>query len=194
MQGTERFYTAWIPLGDCGGDLGGLQVAAGSHANGVLPLHPAMGAGGMEVPGDYSDQWLANDMAAGDVLLFNALTVHAGRPNLSDRMRLSIDLRYQPLSEPISEEWLHPHRRKFTWDQLYADLDDDTWQYYWRDRDLTVVPFDRRYYEARDRLSFEIAAAGDRRAEATLKRIADRDPDPEKRARAIAALRALESA
>ena len=148
----------------------------------------------MAVPGDFTQAWRASDMKAGDVLLFNALTVHAGRANLSDRMRLSIDLRYQPLSEPITEEWLHPHRRKLTWDEIYADQSDNTWNYYWRTFDLNVVPYDGKYYEARDRLSLEWGAAGDRRAQATLMRIVNRDPDPEKRARAADALKVLESA
>ena len=193
VQGTDRVFTAWIPFGDCVGDAGGLKIAAGSHRAGVLPLHPAMGAGGMAVPGDFSADWCAGDMRAGDVLLFNCLTVHAGRPNLSDRMRLSVDLRYQPRAEPITEDWLHPHRRQMDWSELYRDLADDTWKYYWRRYDLNVVPFDPTYYAERDQKAFEMAAAGNPAAAATLHRVANGDPDPAKRRRAAAALRRLET-
>ncbi len=193
VQGTDRVFTAWIPLDDCGGEMGGLQVAAGSNRLGVLPLHPAMGAGGMAVPGDFSGDWHGGDMAAGDVLVFNCLTVHAGRPNVSDRIRLSVDLRYQPQSEPITEEWLHPHRRVVDWEELYRDLPDDTWKYYWRKLDLTIVPTDPSYYEARDEMALQMAEAGDRRALATLRRIANGDSSPAKRQLAVAALRQLEA-
>ena len=47
IQGTSDTYTAWIPLGDLPTDLGGLQVAAGSHRRGVYDFQPAMGAGGL---------------------------------------------------------------------------------------------------------------------------------------------------
>lgn len=194
VQGSTRVFTAWIPLGDCTASMGGLKIAAGSHRLGVLPLHPAMGAGGMAVAGDFSTCWRYSEMRAGDVLLFNCLTVHEGAPNLSDRMRLSIDLRYQPLSEPVTEEWLHPHRRHSDWQTLYRDLADDTYKYYWKKLDLKIVPYDLSYYEARDEEALAMAAAGDRRAAATLRRIANRDPDPGKRERALSALRRLEAA
>ncbi len=194
VQGTTRTFTAWVPLGDCPAALGGLQIAAGSQKGGVLPLHPALGAGGMEVPGDFEEVWCGGEMRAGDVLMFNALTVHRGAANTSDRMRLSVDMRYQPLSEPVTEDWLHPHRRHLDWETLYADVDDDTYKYYWRDMDLKVAPFDKRYYDARDAMAFEMAEAGDIRAEATLHRIANNYPDTAMRARARAALAHLETA
>ena len=191
VQGTARVFTAWIPLGDCVGDMGGLKIAAGSNHLGALPLHPAMGAGGMAVPGDFSGQWHGSDMRAGDVLLFNCLTVHAGRTNNSDLIRLSVDMRYQPRAEPVTEEWLHPHRRQFSWPELYAAHPGSPHHYYWRKYQLRTVPYDDSYYAARDRMGLQMAAAGDWRAEATLRRIVGRGTDPEQRAQAIEALRLL---
>ena len=58
IGGTRDTWTAWIPLGDCPPDLGGVAVAPGSHRRGFLEVHPAMGAGG---PADFAQQLLAFD-------------------------------------------------------------------------------------------------------------------------------------
>jgi len=46
------------------------------------------------------------------------------------------------------------------------------------------VPLDRSHYERRDAMAFEMAEAGDRAARDAILRIIQRDPLPEKRARA----------
>ena len=50
-----------------------------------------------------------------------------------------------------------------------------------------------QYYERRDRMAFEMAARGDARAKSALQRIVANDPDGDKRARARAALEALDA-
>ena len=44
--------------------------------------------------------WLTADYRPGDLLVFHSLMIHRALPNTSDRIRLSLDTRYQPLSEP----------------------------------------------------------------------------------------------
>jgi len=100
VRGSERVWTAWIPLGDCPNELGGLAVLPGSHRRGLLP-HFGDGSGrqGVEVE---DAVWATADYQAGDVLFFNCLTVHRACPNTTaDRIRISADYRYQPASEPI---------------------------------------------------------------------------------------------
>lgn len=191
VQGSRRLITCWVPIGDCDADMGGLAVAAGTNRLGVLPIEPSMGAGGMSVPGDYTGSWASSPFAAGDVLLFSCLTVHRGVPNRSDRMRISVDFRYQPLADPVTAEWLTPHRGGVDWETLYRDLADDRFKYYWRDLPLTLADWDPRWYAARDAQAFALAEAGDRRALATLRRIAAKDPDPTRRTRAEQALATL---
>ena len=194
VQGSQRTCAVWIPVGDCDIAMGGLQVAAGSHKEGVLPIEPAMGAGGLGVADVYEGRWRYSPFAAGDVVIFNSLTVHKGVPNRSVELRLSVDMRYQPAREPVCEEWLHPHRRSVDWPTYYKDWADDTYQYYWAKMKLNVVPFDPSYYENREAQALELAGRGDRRASATLHRILHTDSDPETRRRAQAALDALEDA
>ncbi|UQI45933.1 phytanoyl-CoA dioxygenase family protein [Streptomyces sp. HU2014] len=45
-------------------------------------------------------------MRPGDVLIFTAHTVHRGTPNTGTGPRMSMDVRYQCESEPISETCL----------------------------------------------------------------------------------------
>ena len=39
-------------------------------------------------------------MEPGDVLFFDKLTLHSSLPNLSDEIRISFDLRYNPIGQP----------------------------------------------------------------------------------------------
>ena len=39
IQGSPNVWTAWLPLGDCAHDLGGLSLLVGSHKLGVLFFH-----------------------------------------------------------------------------------------------------------------------------------------------------------
>lgn len=92
---STSLWTVWIPLGDCPPALGGLVVMPGSHTNGLL----AHDGGTPEAPFIIADEdasWAGRSYRAGDVLMFNALTVHSARPNATaDRIRLSADFRFQ---------------------------------------------------------------------------------------------------
>ena len=144
IQGAKVVYTCWLPLGDCPESMGGLQVMRGSHKVGVLPVRAAEGAGGRSVILDGLDQeWMHGDLSAGDVLIFHSLTVHRAVPNnFPDRVRLSVDYRYQPLSLPIEEKSLIPHCNLLPWDEVYAGWHTTDMQYHWRQYPLTYTSFD----------------------------------------------------
>ncbi|WP_395094610.1 phytanoyl-CoA dioxygenase family protein [Armatimonas sp.] len=136
VQGTQNTWTCWFPLGECPRTMGSLKVLSGSHKLGYLPLKRALGAGGITVqtcPDEESeDDWVEGDFALGDVLTFPALTVHKALPSqFKDRIRLSFDVRYQALSEPVEEKSLLPHCG-LTWKQIYEGWESDELQYYWR--------------------------------------------------------------
>jgi hypothetical protein len=193
IQGTPETYTAWIPLGDCPLEQGSLQVAAGSHRDGVREFRVANGSGGLEVVDPLAGRWRASPFEAGDVLIFHSLTVHKGLPNLSNRLRQSMDARYQRVSEPVSQLSLSPYAGLFAWEEVYAGWTSTAYQHYWRRLPITMGEFDTRYYERRDAIAFEMAERGDRTARASLLRIVQRDTDAEKRTRAAALLAALDA-
>jgi hypothetical protein len=149
IQGTSDVYTSWIPLGDCPRELGGVAVLAGSHVYDVLPVHKASGAGGLGVDTDHlALAWHTSDYAAGDVLIFHSHTVHKALPNrTTDRLRLSVDYRYQGVGQPLVEDSLDPHFRRLTWDQIYRGWARRDLQYYWRDLSLKTVSRDRSYHQ-----------------------------------------------
>jgi len=194
FQGTERCYAAWIPFGDCPVEMGGLTVAEGSHKGGIYDVRPALGAGALEVVENFDRQWRYSPMAMGDVLIHHCMGVHRGVPNRSQSLRLSVDARYQPVSEPVCEDALYPHRKFATWDEIYAGWTDSALKYYWEEMDLEIAPFDFSHYEKRDRVAFEMAERGDHRARGVLQRIFTSDPDPTKRSKAELALTNLEQA
>jgi hypothetical protein len=146
-QGTPNLTAAWIPVGDCPMELGGLAVLRGSHRYGVLPLDTDLGAGNRKAvlpPQMLEDlRWVSADYAAGDVVLFRALTVHAALHNASEFfMRISVDFRYQLEGEELTEGCLRPHFDRLTWEEIYSSWSSDRHQYYWKDLDYGVVPFD----------------------------------------------------
>lgn len=143
IQGTKNVWTSWFPVGDCPRELGALAVLVGSHADGLLTYHAAQGAGELEAYiCDSGHAWGTTDFRAGDVLTFTSLTVHRGMPNLAgERVRLSLDLRYQRADEPITEGSLTPHCDILDWDEVYEGWTDESLQYYWRDRGVQLTPW-----------------------------------------------------
>ena len=143
IEGTENTWTAWIPLGDCPVHQGSLAVLPGTHVHGMYPVYRSLGAGGHRIDTDAECPqiaWHGSDFKAGDVLLFHSLTVHKALPNLTeDTIRLSLDYRYQPLSEPVVEGSLLPHYGQQTWEQIYAEWSSEQYQYYWKHAELNIV-------------------------------------------------------
>ena len=144
IQATPETYTAWIPLRDCPMSLGGLAVLAGSHTTGILPVHRADGPGGVGVDTDQLGlEWHASDFKPGDVLIFHSMTIHRALPNTTtDQIRISVDYRYQGVSQPIVHDGLDPHYNLAGWPAIYRDWKCTDLQYYWRQYRLTLVPRD----------------------------------------------------
>lgn len=101
VGGSTDIWTAWIPLMPCPQDLGPLAVWAGSHRSGYRPHH-GEGAGRQQVEVPPETPWTSGTVDVGDVVLFHCFTVHRALPNTTrDTVRLSVDLRYQPASQPL---------------------------------------------------------------------------------------------
>lgn len=192
VQGTTEVYTAWMPLIDIPMDVGPLQVAPGTHGGEIYDFHIGAGAGGIEITEPFAGRWVSGGFRQGDVLFFHSLTVHKGVPNRSTKLRMSMDVRYQLLSEPFNIDNANADGQPLAWDDIYAGWHSDALQYYWKRRPLNLNPFDRTWFDKRDALAFEHGEAGDPRAISVLQRIVARDPDPAKQARAQALLNRLD--
>ena len=191
VQGTTEVYTAWIPLIDCPVEVGPLQVATGTHTGPVYDFGIGAGVGGIEILDPFEGRWASGPFAVGDVLIFHSMLVHKGVPNRSDRLRMSMDVRFQLLSEPFNIDNANADGQPLAWDDIYADWSSDELKYYWRRLPLTLKDFDRTWFDKRDALGFELGNSRDPRARSVLQRIVARDADPAKRQRAQTLLDAL---
>lgn len=90
----------WIPLVDAPLETGPLQVIPGSHRWGLIPHSHVDGYLG--IPESHLPPHTKVDcpLPVGGVLLIQHKTVHRSTPNVSDRVRWSLDLRYSDPAQP----------------------------------------------------------------------------------------------
>ena len=119
-RGSPNLYTVWIPFDDIEITRGTLAICRGSHnlasfarirdtygkmdvdrdrIDGWFELDP------LKIVERFGGQWLGSDYRAGDVIIFGMHTMHASTTNLSNRFRLSCDVRFQPAGDPVDERW-----------------------------------------------------------------------------------------
>ena len=142
MNGDPECFTVWIPLHDCPLGVGPLQILEGSHHFGFQShidenLHvPEIPAGA-----EMGDEWVGGNINAGDVLIFHSLTVHAAAPNVSDRMRISLDCRFQDYARIINPANLaFAGESGKSWDDIYRGWTSHDLQYYWKSLPLNFQP------------------------------------------------------
>ncbi len=142
MGGDSEFFTVWIPLHDCPLDEGPLRILEGSHRFGTQ-FHERENLHVPEIPigAAAGGDWVGGDVNAGDVLIFHSLTVHAASANLSERLRLSVDCRFQD-----ARRVLNPANLVFggesgkSWEKTYAGWHSDDLKFYWKRMSLTLEP------------------------------------------------------
>jgi Phytanoyl-CoA dioxygenase (PhyH) len=116
-QGSDRIVTAWIPLGDCPIECGGLVYLERSHTipraeleqlrdhtdrpDDRRPISNDLGMTARVLGG----RWLWADYRPGDVVLHSPHIVHASLDNTSDVMRLSADVRFRRRDAEPDERW-----------------------------------------------------------------------------------------
>jgi ectoine hydroxylase-related dioxygenase (phytanoyl-CoA dioxygenase family) len=117
IRGTSATYTMWMPVGDCPVNLGGLVVLKGSHRQGYLEhgvfnvkKYAGHGLGEEKWPRGEGIEWQAGDFQLGDAIIFHSHTIHKAMPNLTDdRLRISIDNRYQKAGDAIEPGSMGTH-------------------------------------------------------------------------------------
>jgi ectoine hydroxylase-related dioxygenase (phytanoyl-CoA dioxygenase family) len=154
IQGSHSFWTCWYPIGDCPMTMGGLSMLRGSHREEVLDFHIAPGAGGFEsLLCDMDYTWVQGDYECGDFVTFPSHMVHKSLPTqMPERIRLSSDTRYQPVSAEFQWKSLLPHMRYKTWDEIYSGWKSEDLKYYWKKYPLRMIDWDPSLAEPTNRI------------------------------------------
>jgi len=116
--GNEQVFqpTAWIPLVDVDQSMGTLQVLKGSHRAGRVSRHHLERKGANNAswylqidPADLpAGEQVVCHMKKGSFLLLNQLVVHRSTENTTDRIRWSVDLRFQNPAQPTGFDAIKP--------------------------------------------------------------------------------------
>lgn len=105
---TDPYFmlTVWIPIVDATLENGCLQVLPGSHKYGLFKH--AWNSAGLGVSPEHQPPNLTPKelpIRAGGVILFHNYTLHSARPNESDTVRWSFDLRYHDVYQPTGRPY-----------------------------------------------------------------------------------------
>jgi hypothetical protein len=120
-RGSARLLTCWVPFGEITPAMGAITLCAGSHRSPAFARiretygrsdNDRDGYGGwlttepLELSDRFGAPWTTTTFAPGDVLIFGMQMLHASFVNVTDRHRLSCDVRFQPAADPVDERWV----------------------------------------------------------------------------------------
>ena len=99
--------TVWFPITDALVEHGCLHVVPGSHRHGIYTHCPMeKGSNEVQIPDHLFpvERALPIPMRRGDVLFLHKRTCHGSLSNVSDEVRISFDLRYNPIGQRTGRE------------------------------------------------------------------------------------------
>ena len=180
-QGSERALTVWCPLESYEPISGTLAFASKRHREGIFDVGIS-DRNIFEITENYSSDEVIGAVNKGDILLFTAFTPHRSLPNKSSRLRISIDFRFQPISDPVSNMFVSDWNpiANCSWDDIYkrsGDLPENI-KYYWRGRFNKIYAHNNIYLERELRTAIESANQGNVEAYSVLRCALDGDGVP----------------
>ncbi|GGD78272.1 phytanoyl-CoA dioxygenase family protein [Paenibacillus nasutitermitis] len=121
--------TVWIPLVDANLENGCLHIKPRTHKKRVLKWHQESYSGtGYTALKDKQlgkTETVVLPVKAGSAILFNDRCLHMSTPNLSDSVRWSVDLRYQPTNQdPMPQHGAGFLARSYKYPERVATLED----------------------------------------------------------------------
>ena len=130
---TSQILTVWVAMSDAPVERGCLSVGPRSH-RGDLRKHCYTSVRRMGI----LDEQLPEDrrpvpMKAGDVLFLDKLTVHGALPNVSDDLRWSFDLRYNPTGQETGRRWFPGYVVRSRTSPDLELKDAEVWAEMWRE-------------------------------------------------------------
>lgn len=121
-RGSLNLLTCWIPFGNNPIEMGALAICEGSHKGEAFArLRETYGTmdherDGLDGSGWFSEDprevlslfggcWKSADFHPGDLLIFSMHTLHMSTTNVTDRVRISADVRWQPAADVVDERY-----------------------------------------------------------------------------------------
>lgn len=163
LQGSLRQVTMWSPLFPVTENTGTLPVFSSKNGN----LAPS----GLTLSSDNQSGWTLDpehlgrrhvfDLQPGDALLFYATTAHGGSVNDGTGWRVSVEMRFQPLADPICRDALKPYDGS-TWEEVqnHWRIKDVSWKH----QPLETIDFDPLWEDWRAIESINRGSRGDETA------------------------------
>lgn len=149
--------TVWIPLVDSTIENGCLIVLPKSHRwsqpqGQPIAQHCPRGHGVLEIPNHliepHRQQVVRLPVKRGGILIFHRRLMHASLPNMTDDLRSSLDLRYQPLGDPTGRDVFPGFVVRSSQHEVLQSR--DKWEELWRETQKRMSspnykgsPFDR---------------------------------------------------
>ena len=97
--------TVWLPLTEATVENGCLQIIPRTHGKGLMLHHTKPGVGTVIMDEEMPQETvLTLPMSKGDLLLMHKEIPHSSMANVSETIRWSMDLRYQPTGTPSGRE------------------------------------------------------------------------------------------
>jgi hypothetical protein len=132
-----EMLTVWLPLGNATVENGCLQLIPRSHRRGLLTHCPG---DGLHIPDHLlPGAPLPVPVPVGGVLLMHRRTAHASLDNVSDGIRWSFDLRYQPTGQPTGRDYLPGFVARSRARPETALRDADEWRRRWEETRAALV-------------------------------------------------------
>lgn len=141
-----NMLTVWYPLTRATIEMGCLKIIPKSHKAGIL--HHCQTVSGLAVPDPMLD--LANaisvPMEPGDALFLNRRTCHSSLPNVSNEVRISFDIRYNPTGQPTGRHVFPGFVARSRKNPDSELRDPEAWAQSWYDARLRLAVKNLKHY------------------------------------------------
>lgn len=134
--------TVWLPITDATVENGCLCVIPGSHKGGLVTHCPGNGKTrqGLAIPEEIrGTAYTPVPIKRGGALFLHRRTMHAALSNVSDDVRWSFDLRYQPIGQPTGRPWFPAFVARSRQNPGHALRDPEVWGDLWRAARTTLA-------------------------------------------------------
>jgi len=110
-QGSLNSVTCWIGLVDITQEVGPVEIIPGSHFNGLLPTEKDDWYMHISEKHLEEEDFVPVPINAGDAIIFSQLLIHRSGTNISNKMRYSLQYRYDDIAEKTFVDRNYPNSR-----------------------------------------------------------------------------------